>query len=338
MDLELSRLGKSTDASLSDEDACARTLSSAGSAFSLRYPRDPGDPSSELLQRLAPNNRRFRQVITQLAPAIAPSILAPVTTTGPAGFDVAVETNITGIAKDSEYWRMGSRGHGDLSRATCDGENRFVAPSLTSNRVHFSKGLPFGLTLGGTVGKLYETSLWLVGMDVKLALVEGMRTWPVPDLAVRAAVQTAVGDAQYSLTVTSGDVILSKNLVTGRVMTISPYLGAGILWTFASSELVDLTPNVSSVGCAAGTDPTCNELPTGDALGASQDDVGHDVPFEDVSFIRYRAVVGLAMRYKLFALAAEAVFDIVPPEDAHKDAGKSTPRQWTINAAPSLSF
>ncbi len=334
MDLQLSRLSTSTDGSLSDEDACGLTLTDAGSSFSLRYPQDPSDPNSDLLQRLSPDNRAWRQLVTQLAPAVAPAILAPVTTTGPAGFDVSVETNITGISDGAQYWQRGSRGHGDLSRATCDGQNRFVRPTLTSNRIHFSKGLPLGLTVGGTVGKLYETSLWIVGIDLKLALVEGLRTWGVPDVAVRAAVNTAVGDAQYSLTVTSLDLILSKNLVTGRVMTISPYAGAGMLWTFAASELVDLTPNVNSVACAAGTDPVCNA----NGLGASQDDIGHDVPFRDISFLRYRAVVGLAMRYKLFALAAEAMFDLVAPENASSNAGKNTPRQWTINAAPSLSF
>jgi hypothetical protein len=334
MDLELSRLSKSTDPGLSDADACGLTLSSAGSSLSLRYPEDPSNPNSNLQQRLSPDNRAWRQLVTQLSPAIAPAILAPVTTTGPAGFDVAIETNITGISDGAQYWQRGSRGHGDLSRPTCDGQNRFVRPTLTSNRIHFSKGLPFGITLGGTVGKLYETSLWIVGMDVKLALVEGLRTWAVPDVAVRAAVNTAVGDSQYSLTVASADLVLSKNLVTGRVMTISPYLGAGLVWTFASSELVDLTPNINSVACSAGTDPVCNAS----GLGASQDDIGHDVPFADVRFMRYRGVLGLAMRYKLFALAAEAMIDLVPPEDASKHAGKSTPRQWTINAAPSLSF
>ena len=98
MDLQLSRLSTSTDGSLSDEDACGLTLTDAGSSFSLRYPQDPSDPNSDLLQRLSPDNRDWRQLVTQLAPAVAPAILAPVTTTGPAGFDVSVETNITGIS------------------------------------------------------------------------------------------------------------------------------------------------------------------------------------------------------------------------------------------------
>jgi hypothetical protein len=57
-----------------------------------------------------------------------------------------------------------------------------------------------------------------------------------------------------------------------------------------------------------------------------------------VKFSRYRGFVGLAMRYKLFALAAEFMVDLVPPGESDGRAGKGTPRQWSFNAAPSLSF
>jgi hypothetical protein len=341
MDLQLSRLSRSTDPNISDTDACGLTLgqgSGSAAQFPLRYPEDPSNPNSPLLQRLSPDNRAWAQLITQLSPAIAPALLAPVTTTGPAGFDVAVETNITSISSGAQYWERGSRGHGEASLQTCDGHNQFVTSTLNSNRIHFSKALPLGVTLGGTVGKVWNTSLWIVGMDLKLALVEGMRTWAIPDVAVRAAVNTAVGDSTYSLTVLSSDVVLSKNLVTGRVMTISPYLGAGILWTFAASELADLTPNIDALNCSAGKDNFCNNNPKGKPIGASQDDIGHDVPFKDLRFMRYRGTLGLAMRYKLFALAAEFVIDLVPPDQADSRAGKNTGRQWTANVAPALSF
>jgi hypothetical protein len=331
MDLQLSRLSVSTDRSLSYESACGDTLEAP---LTLRF----GDPG-EQQQRLSVDQQSFRSLVTQLAPAVTPTVLAPVTTTGPAGFDVAIETTLTGITESADYWRRGTRGHGSAARATCDGENRFVSPLLATNRIHFSKGLPLGVTLGGTVGKLHQTSVWLVGMDLKLAILEGLRGIPAPDLAARAAVSTALGDSTYSLTVVSLDGILSKNIVTGRVMTISPYGGVGWVWTFAASELVDLTPNIDALSCAAGSDATCNADAPGasGSLGASPDDIGHDVPFRDVRFGRYRGFVGLAMRYKLFALAAEFMVDLVPPKDADSRAG-DTRRQWSFNAAPSLSF
>lgn len=330
MDLALSRLSTS-DLTGNPEDGCKATLSNAGEDFQLTY-----GSGASTRQVLRPDNVRFRQLVTQLGPAVAPAVLAPVTTSGPAGFDVAFETTVVGVDSSAAYWRKGSRGHG--SPETCDGENRFVSPVLASNRVHFSKGLPLGITLGGTIGKLYNTSLWIVGVDLKLAAVEGLRSWAVPDAAVRAAVNTVLGDSQYSLTMFALDGILSKNLVAGRVVTISPYLGAGLLWTFATSEIVDLTPNINAVDCAAGTDEVCNQEHNGRALGASTADIGHDQPFKDTSFLRYRGFVGFQLRYRLFALSSEFMFDLAKPHAADQSAGRGTPGQWSFNVAPSLTF
>ncbi|MFT3921697.1 MAG: hypothetical protein QM778_04105 [Myxococcales bacterium] len=315
MQLALSRLSRG---------ACQNTLSNSN-PFVLRT----GD-----VQTLTEDNAAWAQIMTQLTPVITPAVLAPVTTSGPKGFDVSFETNVTKISDNASYWARGSQGHGPESYETCDGRNTDVSPRLTSNRLHFTKALPLGFTLGATVGRVYNTGLWLVGGDIKLALIEGLRRWPMPDVAVRAAVNTTVGSAQYTLTSVAADVILSKNIVTARVMQISPYAGAGMVFSFASSELVDLTPNVDAVKCAAGTDPVCNSQ----GLGASADDIGHDRPFKDLKLKRYRGFAGLAMRYELFTLAAEFIFDLVPPPDADKTNGKGTPRQWTFNVAPGLTF
>lgn len=315
MDFALSRLSRGS---------CQSTLSNAD-PFVLRTGSD---------QTLREDNAAWSQLVTQLTPALAPAILAPVTTSGPVGFDVSFETNVTHITGEASYWERGSVGHGPESYGTCDGRNTDVGSLLTNNRLHFAKALPLGFTIGATVGRVYNTGLWLVGGDVKLALIEGLRSWAMPDVAVRAAVNTTVGDVPYTLTTLAADVILSKNIVTGHVMQISPYAGAGMLFTFASSDLVDLTPNVDAVNCAAGADPVCNDR----GLNASADDIGHDRPFKDLSLKRYRGFAGLAMRYELFTLAAEFIFDFVPPHDADKSAGKGTPRQWTFNVAPGLTF
>lgn len=315
MDFALSRLSRG---------ACQNTLSDSGS-FALR---------SGGMQTLREDTQAWRQLVTQLTPAVAPAILAPVTTGGPAGFDVSLETNVTKINNRASYWERGSQGSGPNAFDTCDGRNDNVNPALTSNRLHFSKGLPFGFTLGATVGRLYNTSLWLVGFDLKIALIEGMRRWAIPDVAVRAAVNTTIGQAPYTLTAMAVDVIASKNLVVGKAMTLSPYLGGGMVLSFATSDLVDLTPNIDARNCAAGGDPVCNAQ----GLGASADDVGHDRPFKDLTLKRYRAFVGLAMRYKLFSLAGEFMFDLLAPDSADKSAGRNTPRQWTVNLAPGLTF
>jgi hypothetical protein len=316
MDLVLSRLSVGR---------CQRTLADSRQPFVLRDAEG---------QTLRADQQAWSKLMTQLAPVMMPPVLAPVTTSGPRGVDVSLQTSTTGISADTDYWERGSRGHGASAALTCDGRNRFVSSVLTQNRLAFDKGLPLGFTMGAQVGRLWNTSLWTIGGNLKWALVEGFRKLPAPDVALRATGSTVVGDAQFSLTTVTTELLLSKNLVVGKVAQVSPFGGAGIAWSFASSELVDLTPNVDAVACAAGSDATCNDQ----GLGASSADVGHDVPFRDLTLTRYRAFAGLMFRYRIFSVAAEFAFDIVAPHDADKAAQASLPRQWTFSVAPALSY
>jgi len=320
MDLALSRLGRG---------ACERTTDPNASDFQLSV--GTGNAS---VPTLRPDNQAWAQLVTQLAPVVMPAVLAPVTTSGPRGFDVAFQTSVTGIDSKQDYWKKGSQGHGSAARDTCDGRNRFVSPLFVSNRLSVDKGLPLGLTVGAEAGRVWDTSLWTVGGHLKWALIEGYRTWPTPDLGVRVAANTVVGDSQFAMTVLAADAILSKNIVAGRVMQIAPFLGGGVAMVFARSDVIDLTPNIDATACAAGKEP-CTKLRPEQRTG----DIGHDQAFKQLTMTRTRGFVGLQLRYRLFALASELAFDVVPPRKVDKDAGGGgLPRQWTFNIAPSLSF
>lgn len=316
MDLTLSRLS---------QGACTATIPGASEVFQLRS----GDT-----QTLTPDNVAFSRLVTQLAPAVMPAVLAPVTTTGPRGFDVQLQTNVTGIDSKAYYWEKGTRGHGSAAKDTCDGENRFVTPVLASNRLSVDKGLPLGFTIGAEGGRIWNTSLWTLGGHLKWALFEGYRKFPFPDIALRAAANTLVGDAQLTMVAMSADLILSKNIVAGRVMQVAPYLGGGLGLVYASSQLVDLTPNIDATRCAAGEDPVCKALNAEQRKG----DIGHDQAFKELTLTRTRGFLGLQLRYKLFALAGEFAFDVLTPHSVDPSAGAGLPRQWTVNLAPSLSF
>ncbi len=317
MDLSLSRLSVG---------ACEDTIPGASDNFRLR------DRSG---QTLRPDNAAWSRLVTQLSPVLMPAVLAPVTTSGPMGFDLALQTNITGIDADAEYWENGTRGHGPAAQDTCVGSNRFVSSVLTSNRLSVAKGLPMGITLGAEVGRIWNTSLWTVGGNLKWALIEGYRQWALPDFALRAAANALVGDSQLSMVALAADAIVSKTIVVARAMQIAPYAGGGVGFAFASSDLIDLTPNIDATQCAAGKDPACQSLRDDELKG----DIGHDQTFRQLTLTRTRAFVGLQLRYRLFAFASELAFDIVPPRKADRDAGSGgLPRQWTVNFAPSLSF
>jgi hypothetical protein len=301
--------------------ACEQTLSDA-SDFDLGTSANP---------TLTPDNDAYAQLVSQLAFAIAPPLLAPVTTRGPNGFDIGLDTIATGIDDHASYWKRGTAGKG---ADTCDGRNADVSKALVSNRLRFNKGLPLGLSIGANVGVLNGLGLFLLGGELKLALLEGATELWSPSLAVRVATSALIGEPALTLSSNAIDVLVSKEFAALYVLHIVPYLGLGALLNYARSRSVDLTPNIDATACAAGTDPVCNAH----GLGASDADMGHDRAFKKLFLMRYRAVLGLWLRFRAFAVAAEASLDLVRPDRADSDVKNTTKRQWSVSFAPSVSF
>jgi hypothetical protein len=181
---------------------------------------------------------------------------------------------------------------------------------------------------------MHGVGAWTLGTEIKLAIIEGsLHRW-VPSLALRVASNSLVGANALSLSAFAFDVLVSREFPVAHVMQIHPYAAVGAVLSRASSARVDLTPNIDSTACAAGTDPVCNAH----GLGASTDDLGHDQAFPKLILMRYRALLGVWLRYQLFAFAVEASFDLVRPDRADSDLSGQVARQWSLQFAPSLSF
>lgn len=272
---------------------------------------------------LAPDQAAFEQLTIVLAQVVAAPLLEPVTTSGPRGFDLAVETTVADLDRRADALRRGTEGDGPL---TCDGRNEKVKPAMFGNRFRFSKGLPLGLSLGASVGRLHDVGLVLVGASLKLALLEEVLAGKLPDLAVRAALTRALGEGELALYATSFDAVVSKRWVVADRVMLSPFSGAGVVWTRASTSTVDLTPNIDALACHAGVDPVCNA----GGLGASDADLAHDVRFATLSLVRPRVFAGLMTQFRIAALTIGAAIDL------GQVAGIARP--WTLSVAPSVSF
>lgn len=313
MDFALGRLSRGD---------CARTLGGA-SGFSLTQ---DGAPT------LRVDNARFRKLVSQWGAAIISGVLAPVTTGGPRGFDLMLAGSATGISDQADYWTRGSQGQG--APQSCDGRNSAVSSALTSGQLRVSKGLPMGLSLGAHFGKVRSTRLFTTGLELRIALLEGLRDPPLPDVGLRIAASTLLGEPSLSLLTLGADLTLSRDFAFVSGVHVSPYAAVGVHWIVARSGVVDLTPNIDSTRCAAGVDAVCGA----EGLGASAADTAHDRSFADASLHRYRGTLGLWARYELFALAAELGIDLVAPGKADPAAGAKLPRQWSMHVAPGLSF
>lgn len=268
-------------------------------------------------------------IAEQLGISMAPPVLTPGRTLGPASFYVGLEGFISNISGGRSFWQRGTEGD---ATSALEGENRFATNALYWQRLQIRKAFPLGFELGTSMAHLFSTSYWSLGFDVKWSILEGFRTGGqgfIPDLAVRGAVQTLLGETEFNLTIPSVELILSKTIVLASAGTITPYLAGQYVWILGDSELVDLTPQ--------------QDARTGGAA-----DYNNNAVFAQIRSSRLRGVVGLQGRYGVLTLTGAIVFDLNQVSATHGidpafDPTPSViqpllPRQWTANFGVGFSF
>lgn len=285
----------------------------------------------------APDNENFHRLSSQMGFAVAAPITTGAATTGTKGFYIGFETSIASIDDGADYWRLGTRGDGS------SGENRFVNESLVSSRLHLRKGLPFGLELGLEGGRFYDTSLWVFGADLKIAILEGFREgWKaiLPDIALRGTVRTLTGGlGQMQMTVPSFDLIVSKKIVLGSVFELTPIVGAQLFWIFADSEVIDLTPEVDGYAACM---PTTTRPEAGSPTqvppwlcgpGGDATDLQNNRSFDELRAFRSRLAIGLSGRYRYLNVGLTFHVDLRNPSSADEDVPDGVRSQWDLTAS-----
>jgi len=295
-------------------EACSPTVGAPGGGTSLR--------------RYCADNAAWEGIAQQLGISMAPPVLTPGRTLGPAGFYVGLEGFITNISGGRGFWQRGTEGD-ETSRF--ERENRFAATSLYWQRLQVRKSFPLGFELGTSMAHLFSTSYWSLGLDIKWSILEGFRTGAegfIPDIAIRGAVQTLLGESEFNLTIPSVEVIMSKSIVIASAGTLTPYIAGQYVWILADSELVDLTPQQ-------------------DALTGGVDDYNNNDVFSQVRSSRIRGVIGAQGRYGVLTITGAVVFDLNQVDDPTlgneasapaDEIARKLPRQWTANFGLGLSF
>jgi hypothetical protein len=285
----------------------------------------PGSGTTPAYHLVGGPDYAWKRLMAQLGAAVAPPVLEPAHSVGPGHFYIGVESWVTNIDSGQDYWRLGTRGD---DQSVTDGQNRFARDAYTWFRANVRKGLPYGFELGAQAGHAMFTTYWVWGASVKWSLFEGFETGIgyLPDIAVRAAVHTLTGDAEFNLTVPSLDLIISKPFVLGNTVELTPIVAGQLLWIMADSEVVDL------------------------GHGRNPDPDGHHV-FPQVRALRTRLVGGLQLRYMALTLTGSFAFDVVRPGDLEEDLvthfgpmGErftdvdALPRQWTASVAVGFTY
>ncbi len=179
-----------------------------------------------------PDNDRFTSYAGELGAVIAPKFLSPANTLGSYGFDISWEMSFTHINSQNKYWQMGATNPPQFAKTM---------------QLHFEKGLPFSLQLGGIVSHVFQSGLWGLAMDLKWAFVEGFKY--VPDFSVSAFVGTLLGSKDLAILNAGMNLMISKPFTVGGVMVITPYAGYRFLYMNASTHLT-LAPGKHANGAA----------------------------------------------------------------------------------------
>ncbi len=241
LDLDLARLGAPTAA------VWAQLGYSAGDAATLA----------------GESQVRFGRLASDLALAFSSPLQQPGSTTGYAGFAFGLEASYAQVK------------HGVVGTPSLGG---FTAPDYWVTRsmkpgalfipgLHVRKGLPFSLELGGRLMYLAQSSYYGAQLEAKWALLEGYRSYP--DVAVRGAWTTVLGQRDLRLSTLEGDVLVSKRFGVNAVTSFTPYLGARFTQMRAS------TGDIQFDAAAAPTD------------------LGTTAAFPKVSALFYRTTAGL---------------------------------------------
>lgn len=302
-----------------------------------------------------PDNIAFANLISELGFAMSPDAFHPARTTGFGGFILSLEAAYTKINADAfstavdgtktQYWHTGTRGPTDPTSKAFSSVNNSPDSILQVYSLRARKGLPLGFEITGALGYLANTSLWMLGADIRWAPFEGFRTGAggiLPDLSVGGGVRTVMGTDKFTLTTVGLDAQLSKPIAIASTFTLTPYVGFQRLWVFGDSAVIDSTPNVDAVDQCGYTgpdpvtgQPTCkNTLPSGAPNNA---DFNNNFTFAKVRTERNRGIVGLQFKYEMLHLAGQFLFDLTDPTAENQEFLQNA-RQWTISLEAGVFF
>lgn len=314
-------------------DPACRSLGTGGGLY-----YNPGyHPTSALPTFCRAKDGDFAKLVSQYGFAVAPSAMHSARSTGFGGFELALEADYTSIDNGADYWKKGTQGLQDPSSKRFSDSNPTPASILQLYQLKIRKGFPFGIELGGAVGWLSNTSMFTIGADVRVSILEGFRTGiPAifPEISVGGSVRTVAGTPEMQLTVVGVDGQLSKPIPIAGTLIITPYIGYQWLRIFGDSGLIDFTPNTDPVIACGFTGTNTPAKPSGPYQDGTPvcshgggEDFNNTGVFKAVRLTRHRLDFGLQFRVQMVKLGAHFVTDLVNPADANqgKDYEITTP-------------
>ena len=162
----------------------------------------------------------FRTLSEDLGAALSYKPLTPAAPMGTTGFDMGIEVTQTDMSKSSQLWSKATGGGSSVSK-------------LYVPKLHFDKGLPFGIDVAAFYSKIPTTNITLYGGELRYAILEGGLAQPA--IAVRGSFTKLSGVSQLSLDTKGLDISISKSFAM-----LTPYAGIGQVWVNSTANVTGL--------------------------------------------------------------------------------------------------
>lgn len=158
------------------------------------------------------SQQQFIRLAKNLSAATHYKSISPAEELGTFGLDIGAELSTTEL--DEPLFDEASGGS-------------FGSDKLLVPRIHVHKGLPLGLDIGASLGKVGETDITLIGGELRYNLMHGNTL--APAVAIRASYSQLQGITDLDLNSAALELTVSKGF-----FMLTPYAGAGIVRTNAN--------------------------------------------------------------------------------------------------------
>lgn len=203
---------------------------------------------------------RYRNLGNELATALSPKALAPAETLGMNGFEFSLVSVTTPISWEEAYWQ-GQPGTPVLEGVVS--ESRKIPKTLWTPTLHIRKGLPLSTELGISGSYLWNSEMFSLGADLKIAIHESFFRW-APAVTARISFSRLFGSTDFDIVTGEADVMTSLPFGIAGMAQLTPYLGYGYFFAHINSGIIDDTPYSAQdpTDQAGGPDGSLYNFPT----------------------------------------------------------------------------
>ncbi len=179
------------------------------------------DPDRQAKERT--DSKAYESLMSEVSLAMGPRMVGPAASLGGLGIEAAYELSFVQINASNDYW---------VDSASSP------EPTLTTGQLRVRKGMPYGIQLGGSLTHMTDSNLWAMGTEFNMSLVDGFVN--VPDVSLRASVETVLGNADLSMLIVGADLVVSKSFGIAGLLALQPWAGYSFVFTHVQTHQIDV--------------------------------------------------------------------------------------------------